>query len=71
MGMGRSCGRSSVGAVGGVQKKPNCHVVSSCYFCYSHPCCRGGGKEVWKKVLQIGMGGEGCAEVVGEVTVVG
>ena len=46
-------------------------VVSSCYFCYSYTCCRGGGKEVWKKVLQIGMGGEGCAEVVWEVTVVG
>ena len=46
-------------------------VVSACYFYYSCPCCRGGGKEVWKKALQIGMGGEGCAEVVGEVTVVG
>ena len=71
LGMGRSCGKWQRGCRWSSEEDQLPHVFPSCYFCYSYPCCRGGGKEVWKKVLQIGMGGEGCAEAVGGVTVVG
>ena len=72
MGMGRSCGWSSEGAVGGVQKKTNCHTQFPRAILLQLPLLQGRWERgVEEGVANIGMGGEGCAEVVGEATVVG